>query len=460
MEAPRLELQLYQQQERALTAPAEEILYGGAAGGGKSHLMRAAATIYCTSVPGLNAYFFRRFFPDLVKNHMEGPGSFHMLLAPLVNSGHVEIVQKEIRFWNGSRIFLNHMNHEKDLPRFQGSEIHALFMDELTHFTESMYRYLRGRMRLGGLKIPDHLAGKFPRMMAGTNPGGVGHVWVKRTFVKAGAYHIKRSSDEEGGMRRVFVPARAVDNPSLLANDPRYLQRLEGLGDPVLVKAMRDGDWNIVAGAVYGYVWRQERHVCRPFRIPRGWKIWRGADDGFAAPAAVYWFTQNPNTKTVYVVAELYEAKMLPETMAAKIKRIDSRIIMGDGKPYGEPIKGILDSAAFADTGQQNAIPRGKVMNAHGCRFKPCEKWPGSRVDRVKHLHRLLAKNPLCPKGGPGLVFFDTCENAIETIPALPRDPHDIEDVDTDAEDHPFDAVTYGLMWKQPLHKKTDIGGI
>lgn len=454
-----LSIELHEKQRWALDAPAEEILYGGAAGGGKSFLMRAAPIIYSGLVPGLNTYLFRRNFPDLQKNHMEGPSSFHVLLAPLVERGLVEIVQKEVRFWNGSRIFLCHLQHTKNLATYQGAEIHFLELDEATHFTEEQYRYLRARCRLGSLTIPPSVKQVFPRCLLGTNPGGIGHLWCRRTFVDKGEYKIHRGSKEEGGMRRVYIPARSDDNPTLLSNDPGYMDRLEGLGDPVLIRAMKDGDWTIVAGAVFGAHWRVDRHTCEPFPIPRGWKIWRGADDGYAAPAAVYWMTQDPVTKTVYVIDELYKERMLPEEMATRILTRDHRITMADGQPYGEPIKGILDSAAFADTGQQNAIPRGNVLNQLGCRFKPCEKWPGSRVDRVRHFHQMMSRNPLDPRGFPRLRFFRWCHQAIDTIPALPRDPHDIEDVDTDAEDHAFDAVTYGLMWKRPATKRMEVVG-
>jgi hypothetical protein len=455
-----LKIELHQKQRWALEAPAEEILYGGAAGGGKSFLMRAAPIVYSLAIPGLNTYLFRRNFPDLQKNHMEGPSSFHVLLAPLVEKGLVEIVQKEVRFYNGARIFLCHLQHTKNLATYQGAEIHNLELDEATHFTEEQYRYLRGRCRLGSLQIPKGIKQVFPRCLLGTNPGGVGHLWCRRSFVDKGPYRIHRTKKEDGGMRRVFIPASSEDNPTLLENDPTYMDRLEGLGDPVLIRAMRDGDWKIVAGAVFGARWRDELHTCDPFPIPRGWRVWRGADDGYAAPAAVHWFTQDPNTKTVYVIDELYKSRMLPEEMATKIIARDLRIRMADGQPYGEPISGILDSAAFADTGQQNAIPRGNVLNKMGCRFKACEKWPGSRVDRVRHFHLMMSTNPTCPRKLPRLRFFHWCKRAIETIPALPRDPHDIEDVDTDAEDHAFDSVSYGLMWKRPANKKTKVVGI
>jgi hypothetical protein len=126
---------------------ATEILFGGAAGAGKSWFMRAVAIILCGLIPGLNVYLFRRIYDDLIKNHMEGTGGFPVMLAPLILSGHVKIVAEEIRFWNGSRIFLCHCEHEKHRFKYQGAEIHVLLIDELTMFTEVIYRFLRGRMR-------------------------------------------------------------------------------------------------------------------------------------------------------------------------------------------------------------------------------------------------------------------------------------------------------------------------
>src|SRR5690606_6527662 len=120
-------------------------------------------------------------------------------------------------------------------------------MDELTHFSASMYRYLRGRLRVGGLEVPEGQKGQFPRIICGSNPGGPGHNWVKAGWVDAAApLTVWQTEKKEGGLTRQYIPAKLDDNPTLKENDPDYLDRLEGLGNDALIKAMRDGDWNIV----------------------------------------------------------------------------------------------------------------------------------------------------------------------------------------------------------------------
>lgn len=454
-------LELQPAQARAFMTRATEVLYGGAAGGGKSHLIRALFIAWATMIPGLHLGLFRRMYPDLRANHMEGPSSFPIMLAPYVNAGHCRIVQNEITFWNGSRISLNHCQHEKDMYRYAGFEFHVLGFDELTHFTEAQYRFLRGRVRMTGVNIPPHLKGLFPRIISGSNPGGVGHVWVKKTFVDHGEMIMHRAHADEGGMIRQYIPAKLSDNPALLASDPEYATRLAGLGDATLVRALMDGDWSIVAGAMFGEEWRAQKesqpwHVCDPFAIPIDWPIWRGADDGYAAPACCVWGTQNPTTKTVYVCGELHAAKMLPEVYAKRTAAIDYAIprwypTEQEVRPNVEKITGELDCAAFSDTGHD--IIRGHAINKKlielgAGKFGEVEKWDGSRVHGVQNFHRLLAPNPLDPRGLPGIRFFKNCRHCIEEIPALPRDPKKPEDVDTNAPDHSWDAVRYLLQRK------------
>lgn len=117
-----IDLQLHQKQGLAFQTRATEVLYGGAAGGGKSHLMGVAAMAWCVDIPGLQVYVFRRLFPDLIKNHMEGPKGFRAMLAPWQEAGHVKIVEDEIRFSNGSRIYLCHCKDDSDRFKYQAQK--------------------------------------------------------------------------------------------------------------------------------------------------------------------------------------------------------------------------------------------------------------------------------------------------------------------------------------------------
>lgn len=459
-----MQIGLYPQQARALRTQATEVLYGGAAGGGKSHLIRAAAIIWAESIPGLQIYLFRRTFPELQKNHMQGPSSFPAMLAPRVQSGHVATTQKQIRFWNGSQINLCHLQHPRDLYIYQGAEIHVLLLDEATHFSEEEYRYLRGRVRAPGIQLPEQWRGCFPRILGGTNPGGIGHHFFKQGWVDLPDADPHRMPRNEGGMLRQFIAARVEDNPSILRDDPDYIDRLEGLGDPTLVRALREGDWNIVAGSKFGAQWRQKRHTCTPFPIPEGWELWRGGDDGYSAPSAIYWLAQNPDIKTIYVVSEIYQSHLGPDELSKRILDRDRNTLMaghdGEVRPYGETLRGFYDGSAFAQDGsderKNKEKTRGGRMNELGCHWTPVPKPPGSRVRRVQNLHRLLDPNERDPLKRPGIIFFTTCKHAIRTIPTLSRDPNNIEDVDTNEEDHAFDGVTYGLEFKRtPARKQT-----
>jgi hypothetical protein len=283
----KLDFPLHPKQWRAFISIATEILYGGSAGSAKSHLMRVAAIMWALSIPGLQVYLFRRVYDDLIKNHMEGPTGFHALLGPWLGK-YINIVDAEIRFNNGSKIYLCHCQHEKDRFKYQGSEIHVLLIDELTHFTEIIYRFLRSRVRMSDtIKLPDEYAGKFPRILCATNPGGIGHQFVKSTFIDPKpVFEVWQTPPAEGGFTRQFIPARLADNPSL--NQESYKNNLSGMGNDALVKAMLEGDWDIVAGAALSVT--RERHMLRPFKPPPHWTKFMGMDYGFVKPFSVGWY--------------------------------------------------------------------------------------------------------------------------------------------------------------------------
>jgi len=465
-----LSLDLHPKQGRALLTEATEVLYGGAAGGGKSHLMRVAAISWCAQIAGLQVYLFRRIRTDLVKNHLEGPKGFRALLAPLAHPagsrGAVELIQNEIRFWNGSKIHLCHCKDEKDAFKYQGAEIHVLMIDELTHFTEAIYRFLRNRVRMVGLEVPPEHAGRFPRILCGANPGNVGHLFVKATFVDgAQPMAVRAMAPAEGGMLRQYIPARLEDNPSMARDDPGYEARLDGLGSASLVRAMRHGDWDVVEGAFFD-CWEARRHVLAPFALPAHWLRLRSGDWGSARPFSFGWWAVVSDDLALPQAGltlprgclvryrEWYGMKRGQPNVGVKL----TAEAVGAGlaaREAGDPAigYGVLDPAAFAEDGGPSLAERIWKGSGEKVLFRRADNarvpargalggWDAMRA-------RLAGEAP----DRPMLACFSTCLDSIRTIAALQHDPARPEDLDSRGEDHAADEWRYACMsrpWVRP----------
>jgi hypothetical protein len=435
--------------------------------GGKSHLMRVASIAWCADIPGLQVYIFRRLSEDLAKNHMNGPTGFPVLLKDWVDSGHAKINYSKnyIEFWNGSKIFLCHCQYEKNKYSYQGAEIHLLIIDEATHFTESIYRYLRGRLRLGALKVPEKYKGRFPRIICGSNPGGVGHAWVKAAFIDpARPMEIVQQPTKEGGMTRQYIPALLSDNPTLKETDPDYLDRLSGLGDENLIRAMAMGDWDIVSGGMFDKdVWSPEHQQLAPFEIPRSWRIDRGFDWGSSKPYAVLWFAESDGTTatladgtkrtfprgSVFIISEMYGWNGKPNEgcreLATEVARKTRKLDLQMGRMVHP---GPADSAIY-DTQNGMCIADDMAKAPHFIRWTKADKSPGSRKNGWELMRKMLKQ----AKGNelPGLYIFDTCRHVIRTVPVLPRDLDKDGDIDTDAEDHLGDTIRYRVSLKRKI---------
>lgn len=467
-----IDLKLHKKQAFAFNSKATEILYGGAAGGGKSHLMRVAAVIWCSSIPGLQVYLFRRIEGDLKKNHIEGPNGFREMLSPWINSGLVKILDDEIRFWNGAKIWLCHCKDEKHRYKYLGAEIHVLLVDELTTFTENIYRFLRSRVRAPGLKLPAKYAGMFPRILCSSNPGNVGHLWVKTSFVdlcRDGS--IQQMPDEEGGMLRQYIPAKLDDNPSMAANDPDYVKKLRGLGSAALVKAMEDGDWDVIEGAFFD-CWDGSIHELEPFKIPNEWRIFRSGDWGSAKPFSIGWWAivsdwfQTPDgfwlpRGALVRYREWYGTKPGKPNTGLKLTAGDvgRGIKERDGAEHIDP--SYLDPAAFAEDGGPSLAERINNQLSKGLFIPADNKRVAARGamggwDQMRD--RLKGEDFGEPYGERPMIYcFKTCYDSIRTIPALQHDEDRPEDLDTDGEDHAADDWRYACMsrpWVRPLDIK------
>jgi hypothetical protein len=464
-----LDLNLHEKQTIAFESAATEILYGGAAGGGKSHLMRAAAIVWCAAIPGLQVYLFRRIRDDLVKNHMEGPKGFRAVLAGWVMCGFVKIVDDEIRFWNGSRIYLCHCKDEKDIYKYQGAEIHVLLIDELTHFTDSMYRFLRNRVRMVGLTLPPGYAGRFPRILAGANPGNVGHLWVKSTFVDHGPYDVYRAAPEEGGMMRQFIPALLEDNPSMTEDDPGYETRLQGLGSATLVQAMRYGNWDVIEGAFFD-CWEPQRHIIRPFEIPAHWLRFMSGDWGSAKPFSFGWWAVASDQTTVEArdggkklvlprgcmirYREWYGAKKPNEGLKLHADAVARGIKERDGTDTVKLSYRVLDPAAFAEDGGESIA---QAMSREKVSFRPADNARVAQRGAMGGWDQMRGRMVGDEDGNPMIVTFSTCHDSIRTIPALQHDKDRPEDLDSDMEDHAADEWRYGCMSRPWIRKATAV---
>jgi hypothetical protein len=488
-------MELQPKQTRAFLSRATELLYGGAAGGGKSHLMRTAAIAWCRAIPGLQVYIFRRTYPDLWANHMQGPTSFLELLAPFARDGSVRINLSEacIKFGNGSSILLRHCQYPKDVLNYQGAEIHVLMIDELTQWPPDMYKYLRGRVRMVGIVLPEQYRSGgigpdgimnawdlFPRVLCGANPGGIGHNWVKAGWVDRGL-KLHRMPLEEGGMVRGYIPARLQDNPILSKSDPTYEARLAGLGNAALVRAMRLGDWDIVSGGALDDVWDRERHVIRPFKIPTSWRVDRSFDWGSSRPFSVGWWAESDGTPvetatgrrtfprgTLFRIGEWYGWSGQPNE-GAKLEDIE----VGRGIKEREArlrefhldrpiLPGPADSSIFdADPGKAS-IAQGidKGYGRTGT-FVEADKRPGSRKNGLAVMRRMLKASLAERMEEPGLFIFDTCTAGfIRTVPVLPRDERDPDDVDSDAEDHAYDDARYRVTAAKHEARRVAVRGV
>jgi hypothetical protein len=455
----------------AFRTPATELLYGGAAGGGKSHLMRSAAILWAAEIPGLQVYLFRRIREDLVKNHLEGPKGFRSLLAPWVASKFVQIVEDEIRFWNGSKIYLCHVKDEPDRYKYQGAEIHVLLIDELTHFTEVIYRFLRSRVRAIGLNLPEQYKGRFPRILCGSNPGNIGHTWVKNFWIDGALdLQVREMPQSEGGMRHQFIAARLEDNPSLIEDDPNYEDRLSGLGSKALVQAMRFGDWNVVEGMFFGE-FETHRHVIKPFRVPPHWTRFMSADWGSAVPFSIGWWAivpdefendlpafgadiNEPNVPnlprgSLVRYREWYGSaahnntglKLTAEEVAEGIVKREAGEPRLDGRPRIAYRR--MDPSAFKQDGGPSICER---------MAKPPYRIIWTRADnrRTGRLGAMggwdMVRQRLKGDGvRPAIFFFETCVDAIRTFPLAQHDSANPEDI-ADCEDDCLDEIRYACM--------------
>ena len=330
---------------------------------------------------------------------------------------------------NGSEIILNYLDNDNDKYRYQGAEMPIIGIDELTQFPLAWIEYLRTRNRTSNPEWP-------VMFIAGTNPGGIGHGWVKKRFIDPVPPETVNTVTLDGGqtVTRVFIPAKVSDHP-IEKFRADYARTLAAISDPNLRRALKDGSWTTFAGQVFTE-FDYSVHVCDPFDIPRHWQRWRAMDHG--NNNSVGWFAKDPMSERIYMYREYRETeyKEIGEK-ARNIKQFEA----GENISYGMADPSIWASGqgdhstgkSLADLYQDNGV-----------------SWMPANNDRKAGLEAVHNRLAIKDDGKPGLIFFSTCTSAIRTIPDLPYDKTRVDDVDTHADDHDYDMLRYGLMAQVP----------
>src|SRR3990167_4742175 len=397
------------------------VFYGGAAGPGKSYFLRKypikflIETWHRTGIRGIKAGLFCEDYPALHDRHLTRiPYEFPDWLGTYKGSHHEFVLHDN--FGGGVIAFRN----LDDPSKYLSSEFALIEVDELTKNPKETFDFLRLRLRWPGIENP--------KFIGASNPGGIGHDWVKQLWIARNF-----PPEEQQSSQFYFVKALPSDNANLPST---YWDTLGSLPEK-LRKAYRDGNWDVFEGQYFSE-WDKEQHVVRPFEIPATWKRFRAYDHGREAPACCSWYALDYDGR-VYKYRELYKRGLDVDQIAQEINRLS----VGETYDYS-----VADPSIFANIGYTDKYGGQTIAETfarYGIIFMPASN---RRVDGWVLMHQYLRWTEYAK---PKLIYFSTCLDSIRTIPSLIHDEHRPEDVDTQGEDHAGDADRYFLM---SLHER------
>ena len=416
-----------------LAASEREVFYGGSRGGGKSYALLVDPLRFCGEAyhTGL---LLRKTMPEL-RDLIEHSKKLYPKAYPGAKWREQD---KEWRFPSGARQEFGYAETISDALRYQGRAYNWIGIDELPQYDSPKIWYdLRGSLR-SAHGIPLY-------MRASGNPGNIGSHWVREMFIDPAPpgetfeITVNLPDGRKKTITRRFIQAKLKDNPSLMQNDD-YLIMLASLPE-VKRKQWLEGDWDAFENSAFPE-FNRAIHIVEPFKIPNNWTRFRACDFGYSSPTCVLWFAIDFDNNLI-VYREYYGKGLTADRVALKVLEMDQ----------GESIRSaILDVSTWSKRGDVGPSIA-EVMNRMGCRWRPSDKSKGSRVAGKLEVHRRLAIDPVAEK--PRLQITNTCVNLIRTLPTLPLDEVNIEDVNTHAEDHAYDALRYGCM-SRPLNPGQD----
>ena len=438
---------------------ADEAVYGGAKGGGKSCALVMESLMYGLEYPDANLYLFRETYPDLEDTLI---AEWKEKVPPELYTWKEKKTQAELI--SGSIVKFRYVRNYEDARGYQGRSMDFIGVDELTKHEEKTVQELLSCLRS---------AKGHPTRFRGTcNPGSKGHHWVKRRYVSGTKYGKDKYRDRDTRNLVEFIPATVYDNDVLMKNDPLYIKRLENL--PYEQKrAFLYGDWEVFEGMALES-FDESIHVVEPFDIPSHWRRWISCDNGYTDPFAWYWFAVDEQG-TVYIYREytrdyedekiiyrkqaeevvnlssytdldmyreFQESKLLEEDVElnyTKYEKIDYIVIGHDAwqrhpstKTIDTPLgKSILDyyTEGGLNTlgGYKKPITDRRLRKATWLEYlEPFEDQEGNQTAKIK--------------------IFRNCKKLIETLPLLVNDKKDMEKVQDGEIDHWYDSAGYGLI--------------
>ena len=416
-----MDISITEKQNAFINSEAFETLFGGAAGGGKSYGQLIDALLYALKYAGSKQIIFRRTFPDLERSIIRvSLDLYPREIASYNSSKHIW------NFKNGSLIDFGYIDNEKDVYQYQSAEYDVIRFDELTHFTEYMYTYMISRCR-GANSFPK-------RMKSSTNPGGVGHMWVKERFVDIGPSNVLHTVQNEVGTSttRLFIPSFVTDNKFLMRTDPDYVKRLDALPEKER-KALKEGNWDIFDGQYFNEFDRKI-HVVEPFEIPLEWDRYRTIDYGLDM-LACYWIAVDPQGNE-YVYKELYESGLIISKAAQRIIEVN-----GSDKvkyTYGPPDlwnrRNDTGKSAYDIFRENGVILRRSANNR-------VQGWYA--VSEHLKIYEIQDEQTGETKKTAKLRFFNTCLYILRTLPIIQHDEKNPNDVAKDPHEltHGPDAI-------------------
>jgi len=441
----------FDRQKQFHLSPAKYRLFGGAAGPGKTKALLWECIQQALRVCGADTLLLRRTYPELESSLL---AYFRRDVPRAMYTSYNEA--KHLVTWtNGSTTRFGHCRNENDVYQYQGAEFLFIGIDELTHFTLKQWQFLTSRNRC---PVPN----SFSNMAGATNPGNVGHAWVKALWVDHQPPPGFERTDLYDARDYEFIRARIDDNP-IYANDAEYRRTLESLPEH-LRRAFLDGDWNVFAGQYFD-IFDYGRHTVRPeeLRLEPWWPRWVSVDWGFQHPSAVYWHCAVPGSVAQAFRPQGFSSSVVPATS-------DRKGLTPEGVSYGNASR-IITYREFVQNGLSPRMLAQAIAERSG-RERITEVFLSpdafahrtSEASIAEQLGDVLVANGL-PRpaaadddrmGGWQLMYqllesdawviTDNCAKLIECIPQLVRDERRFEDIRKVDGDDPADAARYGLV--------------